>query len=111
MIEIDARSISASSRGAFAGLTGIGEPDIGDAGVGEHFGFADLRAADPDRAASICHRAIDRRFVGLGVRPKRTPAASASAARGRCCSAGARDRQDLRGGKIGQEHLVNWYIG
>ena len=40
-------------------------------GVGEHFGLADLGAADADRAALDLPAGDDRRLVRLGVRPQR----------------------------------------
>ena len=68
MIEIEARSISASRRERVRRVDRIGQPDVGDAGVDEHLGLADLRAADADRAALDLPSRDDRRFVGLGVR-------------------------------------------
>ena len=48
----------------------IGQPDVGDARVGEHLGLAELGAADADRAALDLHPRDLRRLVGLGVRPQ-----------------------------------------
>ena len=48
----------------------IGQADVVDAGVGEHFGLAELRAADADGAALDLPARDDRRLVRLGVRPE-----------------------------------------
>ena len=48
----------------------VGKPDVVDAGRGEDFGLAELRAADADRAARDLHAREVRRLVRLGVRPE-----------------------------------------
>ena len=45
----------------------IGQPDIGETGGDEDFGFADFRAADADRAALDLPARDDWRLVRLGV--------------------------------------------
>ena len=80
MIEIEARFISASSRGALTGLSGIGQPDVGDARVGEHFRLAEFRAADADRAALDLPAARPRGdLCVLACGRSRMPARGASA--------------------------------
>ena len=51
------------------GVDRVGQPDVGEAGVGEHFGFAKLGAADADSAAIDLPPRDDRALVGLRVRP------------------------------------------
>ena len=48
----------------------IGQPDVGNATLGEHLRLAELRAADADGAASDLRQREVRALVGLGVRPE-----------------------------------------
>ena len=105
MIEIAARSISARSRAAFDGIDGIGQTDVCDAGVDEHFRLADLGAADADRAAVDLPFRDDRRLVGLGVRPQLHAGAVGELLRAIDVALDARVvDQDLRSGKIARAH-------
>ena len=70
MIDSVTRSCSASTRAAFDGIDGIGQPDVRDAGVGEDFGLAELRAADADGAGLDLPARDLRTLVRLRVRPQ-----------------------------------------
>ena len=48
----------------------VGQPDVGDAMPGEDLRFAELRAADADRAARDLDQREIRTLVGLRVRPE-----------------------------------------
>ena len=52
------------------GIERIGNPDVVDAGLGEDFRLAELRAADADRAARDLQPGERRALVRLGVRPQ-----------------------------------------
>ena len=73
------RSSSAITRSAFDWIERIGQPDVRDAGLGEHLGLAELRAADADGAALDLPARDQRALVRLGVRTEANAASVAAA--------------------------------
>ena len=101
------RSSSAMTRGALTGLSRVGQPDVGEARVGEDFGFAELGAADArwrrDRSASArpADSCASWRAAASGCRAGRRPPAC-----DRCSPApAAAIDEDRRRRQIVQRHL------
>ena len=64
MNEIERAVHQREQRGGIDRVDRVGQADVVDAGVGEHLGFADLRAADADRAALDLPARDDRASCG-----------------------------------------------